>query len=83
MLNAHSPTSPEIVFSLWCRLTGTDPTEFSTDEKQEFLSRPQVPELAALPFEVLLDAGISAAKHATLPLERWLNAVQSLRPAVT
>ncbi|HEY2167101.1 MAG TPA: hypothetical protein VGH01_08045 [Jatrophihabitantaceae bacterium] len=83
MLNAHSPTSPETVFSLWCRLTGTEPTEFSTEEKHAFLARPQVPELAALPFEVLLDAGISAAKHATLPLEHWLSAAQALRPAVT
>jgi len=80
-MNAHSPTSPETVFTLWCRLTGTDPAEFSPEEKQAFLDRPQVPELAAVPFEVLLDAGISAAKHATLPLEHWLSAADTLRPA--
>lgn len=80
-MNAHSPTSPETVFTLWCRLTGTDPAEFSAEEKQAFLDRPQVPELAAEPFEILLDAGISAAKHATLRLEHWLTVAETLRPA--
>jgi hypothetical protein len=29
---------------------------------------------------VLLDAGIDAARHGTLPLERWLTAVETVRP---
>jgi hypothetical protein len=68
---------------LWCRLTGTDPHEFSPEEKLAFMSRPQVPALAHIPYEVLLDAGIAAARHATLPLERWLVAVHTLRSVTT
>jgi hypothetical protein len=29
---------------------------------------------------VLLDAGIEAARHGILPLERWLGAVATVRP---
>lgn len=78
-MNAHDPTDADTVFTLWCRLTGTDPAEFSLDEKAAFIDRPQVPDLARIPYEVLLDAGIAAARHAALPLERWLGAVQTLR----
>ena len=78
-MNAHEPTDADTVFMLWCRLTGTNPAEFSAEEKCAFLTRPQVPELARIPYEVLLDAGIATARHATLPLERWLGAVQTLR----
>lgn len=74
------PTDPDTVFTLWCRLTGTDPAEFDGEEKAAFLARPQVGELASTPYEVLLDAGISAARHGALPLERWLGAVQTVRP---
>jgi hypothetical protein len=79
IVNAHGLTDTETVFTLWCRLTGTDPSDFSADEKLAFLTRPQVPELAMIPYEVLLDAGIASARHATLPLERWLGAVRTLR----
>lgn len=73
-------TDAATVFKLWCRLTGTAPEEFSLDEHEAFLARPQVAELAATPYEVLLDAGIDAARHGVLPLERWLNAVHTVRP---
>jgi hypothetical protein len=70
----------EKVFLLWCRLTGTDPAEFGGDEVAAFLARPQISELAATPYEVLLDAGISAARRGTLPLERWIGALHTVRP---
>lgn len=82
-MSTRRQTDTDTVFMLWCRLTGTDPTEFTPDEKSAFLGRPQVPELATIPFEVLLDAGIASARHAALPLERWLGAVHTLRPADT
>ncbi|MDT4937528.1 MAG: hypothetical protein QOG80_1199 [Pseudonocardiales bacterium] len=70
-------TDESTVFALWCRLTGTDPDEFDSDERAAFLARPQVMTLAATPYEGLLGAGISAARHGMLPLERWLAAVQA------
>ena len=73
-------SAEETVFVLWCRLTGNDATEFSYDERDAFLARPQVPELAAAPYAVLLDAGITAARRGSLPLERWLGAVRTVRP---
>lgn len=73
-------TDANTVFVLWCRLTGTSLDEFTNDERHAFLARPQVQTLAATPYEVLLDAGIDAARHGTLPLERWLNAVETVRP---
>jgi hypothetical protein len=69
------------VFELWCRLTGSDPTAFDEAEREAFLARPQIPALAAVPYPVLLDAGISAARRGSLPLERWLAAVRLVRPA--
>ncbi len=72
-------TDANTVFVLWCRLTGTDIADFSDEERRGFIARPQVAELAATPFEVLLDAGIEAARHGTLPLERWLTAVHTVR----
>ncbi len=65
------------VFVLWCRLTGNDPTDFGDDEREAFLARPQVTELAATPYPTLLDAGISVARRGSLPLEHWLRAAQS------
>lgn len=73
-------TDANTVFVLWCRLTGTDLADFSDQERRDFLARPQVVELARTPYEVLLDAGIASARHGTLPLERWLTAVQTVRP---
>jgi hypothetical protein len=70
----------ETVFILWCRLTGNDPREFGDDEREAFLARPQVTELAEAPYAVLLDAGVSAARRGSLPLERWLGAVRTVRP---
>ena len=73
-------TDANTVFVLWCRLTGTAFEEFSEDERLAFLARPQVGTLANTPYEVLLDAGIDAARHGMLPLERWLIAVETVRP---
>ncbi len=73
-------TDVNTVYVLWCRLTGTDLADFSDQERHDFAARPQVAELARAPYEVLLDAGIEAARHGTLPLERWLQAVQTVRP---
>lgn len=72
-------TDANTVFVLWCRLTGTGLDEFSDEERRAFVARPQVQQLAATPYEVLLDAGIDAARHGTLPLERWLSAVAAVR----
>ena len=73
-------TAQEIVFVLWCRLTGNDANDFGEDERDAFLARPQVRELAMAPYAVLLDAGITAARRGSLPLERWLTAVRTVRP---
>ena len=73
-------TDANTVFVLWCRLTGTSLDEFTDDERRAFLARPQVTILARTPYEFLLDAGIAAARSGTLPLERWLNAVETVRP---
>jgi hypothetical protein len=69
------------VLELWCRLTGTDADSFDEPEREAFLARPQVPALAATPYALLLDAGISAARRGSLPLERWLAAVRLSHPA--
>ena len=82
-MNTQGPMDADAVFTLWCRLTGTDPREFAAEEKIAFLARPQVPDLATVPFESLLDAGIAAARHGLLPLERWLDAVRTLRSVST
>jgi hypothetical protein len=71
-------TDENTVFMLWCRLTGTPVDDFTAEERQGFLARPQVPELARTPYEVLLDAGIASARHGSLPLERWVEAVHTL-----
>jgi hypothetical protein len=73
-------TADDTVFTLWCRLTGNDPIDFGTEEREAFLARPQVDDLSATPYEVLLDAGITAARRGSLPLERWLGAVRTVRP---
>lgn len=72
--------SAERVFALWCRLTGNDPDEFGPDEREAFFARPQVAQLSCTPYEVLLDAGIAAARRGSLPLERWWGAVRTVRP---
>lgn len=75
-------TTEEAVFVLWCRLTGSDPSGFDEAEREAFLARPQVPDLARTPYAVLLDAGITTARRGSLPLERWLDATRTHR-AVT
>lgn len=70
----------QTVFQLWCRLTGNDPESFDEAELEAFLARPQVSELSSTPYAVLLDAGINAARRGSLPLERWLSAVRTVRP---
>jgi hypothetical protein len=72
-------TAEQSVFELWCRLTGTDASLFDEPQREAFLARPQVPALAATPYPVLLDAGITAARRGSLPLERWLAAVRLAR----
>ncbi len=71
----------QTVFELWCRLTGSDPATFDEAEREAFFARPQVPVLAEAPYAVLLDAGITAARRGSLPLERWLAAVRLTRSA--
>jgi hypothetical protein len=73
-------TAEETVFVLWCRLTGNDQSDYSDDEREAFIALPQIGELAAVPYAVLLDAGITAARRGSLPLERWLAAVRTVRP---
>ena len=72
--------TPHQVFTIWCRLTGTDATAFGPDELDAFYARPHVATLVEVPYEVLLDAGISAARRGSLPLERWVHAVRVVRP---
>jgi hypothetical protein len=69
-------TGEQTVFELWCRLTGTDAAQFDEPAREAFLARPQVPALAATPYPQLLDAGITAARRGSLPLERWLAAAR-------
>ena len=73
-------TSQDAVLDLWCRLTGTDIATLGSDERLAFFARPQIPALLDTPYAVLLDAGITAARRGSLPLERWLNAVRTVRP---
>jgi hypothetical protein len=72
-------SSKDSLFVLWCRLTGNDPCDFGEDEREAFLARPQVRELAELSYPELLDAGVTAARRGSLPLERWLGAARSSR----
>jgi hypothetical protein len=72
--------STETVFLLWCRLTGIDPDRVEIEEREAFWARPQIPDLVATPYSVLLDAGVSVARRGSLPLERWWNAVRTVRP---
>ena len=71
-------TGQEAVFGLWCRLTGNDPLDFEVEEREAFLARPQVEELARTPYAVLLHAGTTVAKRESLPLERWLGAARAV-----
>jgi len=73
-------TGQEVVFGLWCQITGNDPLDFGVEEREAFLARPQVRELARTPYPVLLHAGITAAKRDSLPLERWLGAARAAQP---
>jgi hypothetical protein len=73
-------TPQEQVFVLWCRLTGNEAIDYDDEERESFLARPQIEALAQTPYEVLLDAGIAAARRGSLPLERWLHAVRIARP---
>jgi hypothetical protein len=75
-------TDANTVFVLWCRLTGTGQEDFTDDEREAFLARPQVAQLSVVPYAVLLEAGVEAARHGTLPLERWLEAVHTIRTGV-
>jgi len=72
-------TAQDSLFVLWCRLTGNDPREFGEEEREAFLARPQVKELADIPYADLLDAGVTAARRGSLPLERWLGVARSAR----
>lgn len=74
-------TSRETVFLLWCRLTGTEADAVDVEEREAFWARPQIPDLLGTPYAVLLDAGITVARRGSLPLERWLTAVRTVRPA--
>ncbi|MDQ6937683.1 MAG: hypothetical protein M3140_08230 [Actinomycetota bacterium] len=76
----ETATTQHTVFRLWCRLTGAQAFDFGDEEREAFLARPEVPFLAGTPYEVLLDAGITAARRGSLPLQRWLAAVRVVRP---
>jgi hypothetical protein len=69
-------TNREVVFGLWCRLTGQDMAEVDAAERAAFLARPQTGELSAVPYGELLDAAITAASRGSLPLETWLSSVK-------
>jgi hypothetical protein len=73
-------SSPEMVFRLWCRLTGTDAEPVDIEEREAFWARPQMPDLVGTPYPVLLEAGVAVARRGSLPLERWLTAVRTVRP---
>jgi hypothetical protein len=72
-------TDQNVVFDLWCRLTGQEPGEFGPGERAAFDARPQIAQLSAVPYPTLLDAGVTSASRGSLPLERWLAAVRSLQ----
>ncbi|HST49554.1 hypothetical protein [Jatrophihabitans sp.] len=72
-------TGQDLVFEVWCRLTGNSPDEFGPEEREAFRARPQVAELARSPYPVLLHAGVTVARGDSLPLERWLGAVRRER----
>ncbi len=69
-------TDRDVVFALWCRLTGQLALEFTPEERAAFFARPQVRVLSALAYDDLLDAGITAANRGVLPLELWLASVE-------
>ncbi len=73
-------TRPDEVFLLWCALTGYNAADFDELELEAFLSRPELPALAAAPDAVLRDAGEAVRRARSLPLERWLAAVRVVRP---
>ena len=77
---SHAVRDANTVFVLWCRLTGTDIADFTDRSAATSAPGRRSPNLRGTPYEVLLDAGIEAARHGTLPLERWLGAVQTVRP---
>jgi len=72
-------TNEEVVFHLWCRLTGREPGEVSEADRAGFLASPQVSELSATPYPTLLEAAISAASRGSMPLPVWLDDVRALR----
>jgi hypothetical protein len=69
------------VFRLWCELIGSDPARYDNQDRVAFLGRPEVPMLAEAPDSVLRDAAGAVRRGHSLPLERWLVAVQVVRPA--
>lgn len=68
------------VFTLWCELTGHDPTAFDVLDVEAFSHRPEAIALANTPTAVLRDAGEAVRRGDSLPLERWLAAVRIVRP---
>lgn len=72
-------TNRAVVLDLWCRLTGQDAADLDADAQAAFFARPQVPELTAAPYPILLESGITAANRGTLPLDQWLDDLRSLR----
>lgn len=69
------------VFLLWCELTGADPGTFDLADVAAFVARPEVAVLATVPDAVLRDAATPARRGRSLPLERWLVALRTVRPA--
>jgi hypothetical protein len=72
-------TNRAVVLDLWCRLTGQETDDLDAAAQAAFFARPQVPELTAAPYPILLESGISAASRGALPLDRWLDDLRALR----
>ena len=72
-------TNQTVVLDLWCRLTGHEADELNAEAQAAFFACPQVAELMAAPYPILLESGISAANRGTLPLEQWLDDLRALR----
>lgn len=58
---------------MWCRLTGTRPTDLTDQQRHEFLTDTRVATLARTPYAALLESGVSAARRGHLDLDEWLT----------
>ena len=68
-------TNRDVVFMMWCRLTGQNTAELDARDRAAFFARPQVSKLSIVPYPELLEAAITAASRGSLPLDQWLGQV--------